>query len=684
MLVRDREFSQRINKRRCEHHTECSMKVLLVSMPWAAVNSPSLALGILKQEISGLDDIEVSTIYANIDYMDWMSARSPFRSGDSIHLFNYRNYVYFSAGTYFRGLGDWIFSSALHGVPSWRVSGFRGQLSAGLEPRMIELAEALHMLTPAFIAELADRLVALNPDVIGFTTTFQQNVASLALASAIKRRKASIVTIFGGANCDGSQGRALHRNFGFVDYVVRGEGDAVLGRLLDALKNEQAAHDPASLAGIAGLCWRDRHGQSVVNEMPGRGLNFTKPRIPDFDEYFARFSVSTARKWSEPKLVVEGSRGCWWGQKHHCTFCGLNGSFMEFRSKSPRDFAEEVLTLVERHQVMDIAISDNILDPHFIAGALPIIAEKGYDLRMFCEIKSNMRKEQLEALLKSGITNVQPGIENLSTNVLKIMDKGVTGCLNVRLLRDAESIGSQISWNYLYGFPGEEESDYKSIIEQFPGIQHLPPPDGANRIAIERFSPYFEKPELGFADIKPARMYTIIYNLPERELSELAYIFESPALGVADEIAQELERAISQWRRAYYEGRSRLTFAAVDGSIVLVSDRDRYQWHTLVIDDRDEVAIFDMLTQPRSFESLARYTEESLGGRVDLGGLLARWQELGITFSDGGQLIHVAAEARNQELIRVPPRGIAARSIEARGLPEESGDAVGEAGTDEP
>jgi hypothetical protein len=256
------------------------------------------------------------------------------------------------------------------------------------------------------------------------------------------------------------------------------------------------------------------------------------------------------------------------------------------------------------------------------------------------------------------------------------MDKGVTGCLNVRLLRDAESIGSQVSWNYLYGFPGERESDYESIIEQLPSLQHLPPPDGANRIAIERFSPYFEKPELGFADIKPARMYPIIYNLPARELSELAYIFESPPLGVAGEIAQELERAISQWRRAYYEGRSRLTFAAIDGSIVLVSDRDRYEWHTLVIDDRDEVAIFDLLAQPRSPESLAQYAEKSLAGRVDLAGLLARWQELGIIFSDGGQMIHVAAEARNQELTRVSPRGISARSIEARGLPEESVDGV--------
>jgi ribosomal peptide maturation radical SAM protein 1 len=654
------------------------MKVLLVSMPWAAVDSPSLALGILKQEVGGLGNIEVTTIYGNIDYVDWMSAHSPFNGGDHIHLFNYRNYAHFSLRTYFLGLGDWVFSSALYGVSSWRTSGFREQLAYNMEPRMIEFTEALHKLAPAFVEELADRLVALKPDVIGFTTTFQQNTASLALASAIKRRNASIVTIFGGANCDGSQGQALHRNFHFVDYVVRGEGEVVLCELLDVLKNEKTPYDPASLAGIAGLCWRDRRGEPVANELPGRGLNFVKPQIPDFDEYFARFSASTARRWTEPQLVVEGARGCWWGQKHHCTFCGLNGSLMEFRSKSPRAFAEEVLTLVERHQVMDIAISDNILDPGFIAGALPIIAEKGYDLRMFCEIKSNMRKGQLEALLKSGISRVQPGIENLSTNVLSIMDKGVTGCLNVRLLRDAGSIGTQVSWNYLYGFPGEEESDYKSIIEQLPALQHLPPPEGATRIAIERFSPYFEKPELGFSEIKPARMYSVIYDLPEGELNDLAYVFESSALGVADEVAQELERAIEQWRRAYYESRSRFTFSDIDGSIVLVSDRAGYAWRTLVIDDRDEAAIFGMLSQPRSFESLTQYVQRSLAGRVDLSGLLERWRELGVLFSDGGQMIHVAVEARNQELTRISPQGISARSVAARRLRDGSSDMLQE------
>ncbi len=664
------------SERSLERHVERPMKVLLVSMPWASVDSPSLALGILKQEIGGLGGIEVSTIYANIDYVDWVSARAPFSGGKHIHLFNYLDYVYFSAGSYFRGLGDWIFSSALYDVPSWRVSEFREQLSVNMEPRMIELTEVLHKLAPAFVAELADRLVSMNPDVVGFTTTFQQNAASLALAGAIKRRNANIVTVFGGANCDGSQGQALHRNFESVDYVVRGEGEVVLGKLLDVLKHERLANGPAALAGIAGLCWRDPRGESVANEMPSSGFNFTKPQMPDFDEYFTRFAASTLSRWTEPRLVVEGSRGCWWGQKHHCTFCGLNGSFMEFRSKSPRAFAEEVLALVERHQVMDISISDNILDPAFIASAVPMIAEKGYDLRMFCEIKSNMRKEQLEVLLKSGIIYMQPGIESLSTNVLRIMDKGVTGCLNVRLLRDSASIGSQVSWNYLCGFPGEAAADYSSIIEQLPALWHLPPPDGANRIAIERFSPYFDKPELGFAYIRPVRMYQIIYDLPEKELSELAYIFESAALGVPEEIIQELDGAISEWCLAYYEGRCRLTFSDIDGSIVLVSDRAGFAWRTLVIDNSDEAAIFGLLSQPRSFDSLARYVRESLACRIYLAGLLGRWRDLGIIFSDGGQLIHVAVEARNQELTRVSPRRIAMRSAEAKKITSQSSDMV--------
>ena len=43
-----------------------------------------------------------------------------------------------------------------------------------------------------------------------------------------------------------------------------------------------------------------------------------------------------------PTLLFETSRGCWWGAKSHCTFCGLNGETMAFRSKSPRRALDEL------------------------------------------------------------------------------------------------------------------------------------------------------------------------------------------------------------------------------------------------------------------------------------------------------------------------------------------------------
>ena len=50
-------------------------------------------------------------------------------------------------------------------------------------------------------------------DVVGFTSTFQQNVASLALARAIKEEHPRVTTLFGGANFDSVMGLEYLRVF---------------------------------------------------------------------------------------------------------------------------------------------------------------------------------------------------------------------------------------------------------------------------------------------------------------------------------------------------------------------------------------------------------------------------------------------------------------------------------------
>lgn len=374
---------------------------------------------------------------------------------------------------------------------------------------------------------------------------------------------------------------------------------------------------------------------------------------PEYGDYFDRHARSTAGGWVEPRIVVESSRGCWWGEKHHCAFCGLNGSFMEFRSKDPRRFVDEILGMVERYRILDVWVTDNILDMAYLTSMAPRLQETGYDLRLCYEIKSNLRLEQLRTLNAAGVGYIQAGVENLSGRVLKIMDKGVTGCQNVRLLRDAETVGMNLNWNYLYGFPGESEEDYDEVSGQFPALHHLTPPFNAARIKVERFSPYFDRPEIGFDELRPAAHYHHIYALPEAELADLVYLFDSPKRGISPSCLGRLKRAVSDWKDAYVH--CRLTHCDLGDRIVLVDTRPGFTWRLLDLTDPLELAVFRLLDTPHSPTALLRKVaarhKSASQARVDE--LLAHWRDLGLVFTDGGQWVHVAPAVANQDLMRL-------------------------------
>ncbi|MFF0740473.1 RiPP maturation radical SAM C-methyltransferase [Streptomyces sp. NPDC004111] len=612
------------------------MNIVIVNMPWSLIDVPSLATGILRRTAANtLPDARVTVVHGNLEYVDWLTERREF----SLAQFNL-----LALDSYFSGLGDWVFSSALYDDPEWRVAEMTEEIP--LEEADRELSIELHREAPEFIAELTSRILALEPDLVGFTSTFQQNTAALATARAVKRAAPRTHVVFGGANCDGPQGEALHRNFPFVDSVVRGEGEHSFPALLREL--DKGDPDPSVLAGIPGLCWRGPDGV-VVNAMSNRPLRPSEIVSPDYDGYFARLEASAARDWVEPKLVVEGSRGCWWGEKHHCTFCGLNGSFMEFRSKSPDDFYAEVMRQVEQHQVLDMYVVDNILDMRYLSSVLPRLRESGYDLRLQYEIKSNLRRDQLETLYGAGLVNVQPGIESLNSRVLKLMDKGVSGCLNIRMLRDAESVGLSVSWNYLYGFPGERNEDYLPIVEQFPALHHLAPMEGVARIVTERFSPNFNNPALGFHPLKPDAQYRRNYDLPESEMLDFGYLFTAPHQGIDEETSDALKAGGARWQQEHVQ--CRLSMIDLGDRIVLVSRRKDFDWSTLTLHDPFEVAAFRLLDQPHTAPGLVRRLGEgATGARVDA--LLAEWLRLGVVFTDDGQWVHIAPFANNQELLR--------------------------------
>jgi ribosomal peptide maturation radical SAM protein 1 len=522
--------------------------VLLINMPYSSLFSPSLGLGLLQSSLKQRG-VTVKTLDLNLNF------------AQKIGLDCYQTVQGQTLPEHL--VGEWIFAEALFadGRNQNHEQYFQQILRANTidepdrpvyeEPFRTELEAAILNARAAandFIQDCLAEVLACTPLVVGFTSMFQQQVASLALAKSIKYRRPECAIVFGGSNCEGPMGAELFRQFDFIDVLVSGEADQVFPEIIAAIRSSEP------IPRLTGVHDRRRPrlpvtGQKAENTPMVTDLDSLP--VPDYDDFFHRLKLTGFTSESKKVLLFESSRGCWWGEKQHCTFCGLNGSTMKFRSKSAERVMEELLYLNHRFPECRINAVDNILDMKYFKTLMKMLAAGNYDFGLFYEVKANLRKDQLRLLRQAGIDVIQPGIESLSDNVLRLMRKGVSALQNIQLLKWCSELNLHVLYNIIWGFPGETPQDYRRSIEVMPLISHLRPPVGAGTIRIDRFSPNFnENAALGFNGLKPFPAYGLVYPFDERSLFDLAYYFISaPAEALVGKSDTEgLSRGIRQWK----------------------------------------------------------------------------------------------------------------------------------------
>jgi ribosomal peptide maturation radical SAM protein 1 len=537
-------------------------RVALVSMPFVSVAKPSLQLGLLKS-IATAHGFEVTNFELSLDFARQIGVPA------YEALANHRGYL----------LGDWLFSAAAFGVeapdPHQQFLGdfgskIRRELTEfGTDPLGV-LRELRCCEVPRYLKRLMNTIDWGKFGVVGFTSTFQQSVASFALAARIKARYAQVCTLFGGANFDGEMGRELVRSVECIDYAISGEADLAFPEFLEAL---EGGRDPAEVAGV--VC---RRGDEVAN--PGPPRLFTRMDdlpTPDYDDYFER-AEALGLLGSGPRnrvpIPFESARGCWWGQKHHCTFCGLNADGMAFRAKSPERLLSELSELARRYRTFRFEAVDNILSMSYLESFLPRLVKEDYHYCLFYETKANLRRDQIKLLSEAGVRSIQPGIESLSSKVLALMDKGVTASANVNLLRWAAYYNISVTWNIIWGFPGETEADSRAQTALLPHLTHLQPPLSAARIWMERYSPiFFDRERFPVRRVAPETSYFYVY--PRRMQHErLAYFFDYEfAETMPDAVYESLESRVRTWQSAWERPvRPTMTFRHSPG-LVQIDDR---------------------------------------------------------------------------------------------------------------
>ncbi|MEU5080782.1 MULTISPECIES: RiPP maturation radical SAM C-methyltransferase [Streptomyces] len=619
---------------------EDALSVALVCMPWAVVDMPSLALSTIAPLFERRGEVEkLDVVYGNIRWLDHLVREAGLEGG---------HYELIVDAEVF-GVGEWVFSSCFRPGVDPRHTSFYDLVR---DSEHVDAYCAMFRAAPAFIDELARDLVASGVDVLGLTSTFDQNIASFALAHRVKELRPDIVTILGGANCDGVQGTAVHRARPEFDYVIRGEAEHSIAPLIAHIaecRSGDGKKDDGPLHAVPGLCWRsDADGATVSNPIGRTPVSMNVVPEPTYDHYFRDLGKSPAAPFIDVKIPLEASRGCWWGAKHHCTFCGLNGSAMTHRAKPAERVQAEASRAIRRHNVLDLVFSDNILAPeHVVQLTTDLALPAEWDVRLFAEVKSNLNFSQLESLARAGFTQLQPGVESLCTPILRIMRKGVTGWQNVRFLRDCATCRIYPSWNILLGFPGEQDSDYEALIDSLPALHHLTPPAGAFPIKLERFSPYFDDPALGLQALGPSLNLVSAYEGVADGLDDLVYVFESEPAGLSPETGELLREAVANWKATASVSRL-VALPAPDDSLVVVDDRPAWPSRELVLRPGLEAEAYRALAKGRTLPALAS-AMRSLGIAVREGRLeelVENWTELGIVFHEDSTHLALATGLR--------------------------------------
>lgn len=483
--------------------------------------------------------------------------------------------------------GEWLFSVAAFGNQARSddcyFDAFGNEidkLCRKLDCDYAYLSRLRHEVLPRFVEDCIEQEDWSGCRLFGFTSTFQQNVASLALARRLKDRFPDTEIVFGGANFEGEMGPEYVRAFDFIDYAVVGEGEVAFPTLLERLAADE------SPMGVPGVVARVDGGVRYT-EADGAIQDMNSQPLPDYDEYFTRMEALGLGEGGEigRMLPFEASRGCWWGAKQHCTFCGLNGMGMSYRSKTPERVMSELRTLAGRYHITSFEAVDNILDLKLIDTVFREIEEKSLDYTFFFEVKANLRREQIRALSRGGVRLIQPGIESLSTNVLKLMRKGSTMLQNVQLLKWARYYRIRVGWNVIWGFPGETAEDYQRQLQVMKLISHLPPPTGYGPIWLERFSPLFaNRADYPLSEVEPETSYAHVY--PDHvDLEKIAYFFAYKMADSAGREHPDIAKWITEWQRRWYSPvQDSLVYRLIPDGLLIDDDRGEERRGTYFFD----------------------------------------------------------------------------------------------------
>jgi radical SAM superfamily enzyme YgiQ (UPF0313 family) len=346
-----------------------------------------------------------------------------------------------------------IHEMALH-MPNHGIACVGGNIDERHEVYLIDLVRKRGGIS----TYLTKSLKKINPDLIGLSAMTWQYSTSLAVMGLIKSILPHVKIAIGGYHATlMSREIAESSESQEIDFIVRGEGEEVFRRLVNALAGTDRLDTIPSLSYKQDGVW-------IHNEQ-GALSDLSRLKLPIRDQ---RRKTSGYHFMYSKIEVMETSRGC----TRQCDFCSINHMY----GRSYRTYPiERILADLDdiyfnkNTRLIFIADDNMVLDPRWVMRVCDAIIQRKYqNLRLVVQadcFSMAANETMVKKMSEAGFRGVFLGIENASSHNLRTMGKNDIVEAAKQATENCHRYGIMIIGGLIFGLPDDDEAAIRGNYE---------------------------------------------------------------------------------------------------------------------------------------------------------------------------------------------------------------------------
>lgn len=317
--------------------------------------------------------------------------------------------------------------------PAMLASVLRGAFGASIQTRVVDA------FVDEPVATCAARILADDPDLVGFSMYVWNRSQTLAIAARLKVAKPGIILFAGGAEATADASGVLADPA--MDFVLPGEGEEIL---VEAMGRLLQGDPPRALAG-----WAQPRPVRDLTDLPSPYLD------------------GTLRPEDYGGALWELSRGC----PFTCDFCfEARGTAGTRRISLARVEAE--LDLFEARGIREVFVLDPTFNYHKVQAkkVLRLIAAKAPTTHFFFEVRSEFLDEEMAGLFAAVHCTLQIGLQSAHDDVLRNISRSFDPEdfeAKILLLHQA---GVPYGFDLIYGLPGDTLEGFRESVDFAMGL----------------------------------------------------------------------------------------------------------------------------------------------------------------------------------------------------------------------